>query len=166
MVVPLKRNHRTGLVSRAGLETRAAWRAGSAARASTSAVAKTTHRASGGVRRVRCSPAVCVATSMSATRPATTTAPPARRGDANRNGAAHQSDFVKRRTPPRHPPRGPPKIRQCRSQPRARHGVDAGRDAILRALGMRESLTRVTERFSLLGSRFILVGMPLESVNP
>jgi hypothetical protein len=55
---------------------------------------------------------------------------PVRRGDANRIGAAHQSGFVMRRTPPRHPPRGPPKIRQCRSQRRAAERFEAPRNGV------------------------------------
>jgi hypothetical protein len=73
MVVPQSGTTGRCLVRRVGLETRASWRADPPARASTSAVAKTTHRASSGVRRLRCSPAVYVATSMSA---ATHTATP------------------------------------------------------------------------------------------
>jgi hypothetical protein len=75
-----------------------------------------------GVRRVRCSPAVDAATPSLGAIARCGDDASARRADANRVGAAHQSDFLVRRTPPRHPPRGPPKSppksRQRRSQPR------------------------------------------------
>ena len=59
---------------------------------------------------------------------------PARRGIANRISAAHQSDFVMRRTPPRHPPKGPPKVRQCRSQRRAAGLFETPLDRVARIL--------------------------------
>jgi hypothetical protein len=65
---------------------------------------------------------------------------PANRGNANRTGAAHQSDFVMFRTPPRHPPRGPPKIRQCSSRRRATGRFDAPR-------GGARSPSRASARF-------------------
>ena len=110
MAVPPKRNHRGGLVSRERVAKRGPrGEADSPARASTSAVAKTLTAPPTSVRRVRRCPAVDLATPISTTTPAATTNTHARRGNANRIGAAHQSDFVVRRTPPRHPPKGPPK---------------------------------------------------------
>jgi hypothetical protein len=80
------------------------------------------------VRRVRCSPAVYFATPMSATTPAATTTRPTVAATRITCGAAHRSDFVMRRTPPKHPPKSPPKIRQCRSQRREiRAGQGTGR---------------------------------------
>ena len=120
--------------SRAGLETRVSWRADSPARASTSAVAKTTDGASD-----KCPSGALLSRRRRRDADVGDDArcgddAPARRGNANRVGAAHQSDFVMRRTPPRHPPRGPPRIRQCRSQRRTAEHFETTRDGVVSVL--------------------------------
>ena len=131
MVVPQKRNHRGGLVSREPVGKHG--RRGGlirlfGRRREPSRRRPAAHATS--VRRVRRSPAVYVAAPMSAMTTAATTTRPPRRGNTNRAGETHQPDFVMPRTPPRHPP----KSRQCRSQGRAGERFEARSDGVARVL--------------------------------
>jgi hypothetical protein len=135
MAVPPKRNHRGGLVGRgAGLETRAAWLPIRRPRRRRAPLRRrlTAHPPS--VRRVPLLSRRLRRDAEVGDNARCGDDAPARRGNANRIGAAHQSDFVISRTPPRHPPRDPPKSRQRRSQRRVAERFDASRSGVARVL--------------------------------